>query len=307
MNPLPSACTRCGSAPSIYHRPYSGERLCGPCFNETLLDRVKRTINKHKMFEHDSRIAVGVSGGKDSLTLLRLLHAVEGERPNSELVAVCIDEGVRGYRDEALAIAERSCKGLGVEMRVLSFRDLFGETMDGIAAKDRELGACSYCGVLRRRALNEAAASVGADRLATGHNLDDMAQTVLLNLLRGDVSRIGGFDPGGGHLPGYIRRVKPLCEVPERETTLYAYLNGMEFQSVRCPYAGEAMREDARRFLNQMEAQRPGTKFIVYQTGLKLARKDGGEVVGLCPLCGSPTSGSVCRVCELMGRAGIQF
>jgi uncharacterized protein (TIGR00269 family) len=221
------------------------------------------------------------------------------------MVAVCIDEGIEGYRDEALRIAERSCSELGVEMRVLSFRALFGETMDDIAARDRELGACSYCGVLRRRALNEAAVSVGADRLATGHNLDDMAQTVLLNVLRGDLSRIEGFDPGGGELAGYVKRVKPLCEVPERETTLYAYLSGLEFQSASCPYAGEAMREDARRFLNQMEARRPGTKFIVYQTGLKLASKRYTGVAGVCPVCGAPSQGGLCRVCELTGRGEI--
>lgn len=294
-------CTRC-SAPSVYNRPYSGERLCGRCFSETLLERVKRTINKHRMFEHDSRIAVGVSGGKDSLTLLRLLHMIEEVYPNSELVAICIDEGVKGYRDEALRIAEKNCRELGVEIKLLSFNELFGETMDEIAAKDRELGACSYCGVLRRRALNEAAVSVGADRLATGHNLDDMAQTVLLNLLRGDVSRLEGFNPGGRELAGYVRRVKPLCEVPERETALYAYLNGLEFQSVPCPYAGEAMRGDARRFLNQMEVRRPGTKFIVYQTGLKLASRGMAEVAGICHVCGAPSQGGLCRVCELTGR-----
>jgi len=294
-------CTRCG-APSVYYRPYSGERLCSHCFGETLLERVKRTINKHRMFEHDNRIAVGVSGGKDSLTLLRLLHMIEEMWPNSEMIAVCIDEGVRGYRDEALKIAERSCRQLGVEMKIISFRELFGETMDEIAARDRELGACSYCGVLRRRALNEAAVSVGADRLATGHNLDDMAQTVLLNVLRGDISKLDGFDPRGRELAGYVRRVKPLCEVPERETALYAYLNELEFQSVRCPYAGEAMREDARRFLNQMEVKRPGTKFTVYQMGLKLASKDVAVVAGTCPACGAPSRGGLCRVCELTGR-----
>jgi len=135
--------------------------------------------------------------------------------------------------------------------------------------------------------------------------LDDMAQTVLLNILRGDVYRIEGFYPGGSELAGYVRRVKPLCEVPERETTLYAYLNGLEFQSVPCPYAGEAMRGDARRFLNQMEVRRPGTKFIVYQTGLKLAIRGVAEVTGVCSVCGAPSQGGLCRVCELSGRREI--
>jgi len=292
-------CNRCKVKQSTYYREYSGERLCQDCFKDTVLDRVKRTINKYKMFEWDSRIAIGVSGGKDSLVLLHLLHMIESVRPKAELIAVCIDEGVSGYRDEALRLAEINCRKLDIEMHTLSFSALFGETMDAIAVKERELGACSYCGVLRRRALNEAAKQVDADRLATGHNLDDMAQSVLLNILRGDTNRIDSFNPGGQQLGDYIRRVKPLCEVPERETTYYAFIDDMEFQSLPCPYADEAMRSDARRFLNQMEHKRPGIKFTVYQTGLKIRGTREGQVMNRCEICGAPTPGKICRTCEL--------
>jgi uncharacterized protein (TIGR00269 family) len=302
LNTLNRSCTKCHGAPSVYHRPYSGERLCAACFNESLFERVKKTVGKYDMFEYDSRIAVGVSGGKDSLAMLRLLHRLERGRPYAELVAVCVDEGVKGYRDEALSLAEKNCRELGVEMRTIGFRELFGETMDEIAARERELGTCSYCGVLRRRALDEAAKGVDADRLATGHNLDDMAQSVLLNVLRGDVVRMDAFHPGGQSLGGFVRRVKPLCEVPERETTFYAYVNGLEFQSLPCPYAEEAMRSDVRRFLNRMEVRRPGTKFIVYQTGLKIRGRGDNGVVGRCRVCGSPARGDLCRACELSGR-----
>ena len=302
LNTLNRICTKCRGALSVYHRPYSGERLCAACFNESLFERVKKTVGKYDMFEYDSRIALGVSGGKDSLAMLRLLHRLERDRPYAELVAVCVDEGVKGYRDEALSLAEKNCRELGVEMHTVGFRELFGETMDEIAARERELGTCSYCGVLRRRALDEAAKAVDADRLATGHNLDDMAQSVLLNVLRGDVVRIDAFHPGGQSLEGFVRRVKPLCEVPERETTFYAYVNGLEFQSLPCPYAEEAMRSDVRRFLNRMEVKRPGSKFIVYQTGLKIRGRGEGGVVGRCRVCGSPTRGDLCRACELSGR-----
>jgi uncharacterized protein (TIGR00269 family) len=297
---MSSICTRCKLKPSTYFRPYSGERLCPKCFNDTLIERVKKTINKYKMFEFDSRIAIGVSGGKDSLALLRLLHIIEARQPKAELIAVCIDEGVSGYRDEALRIAKDNCNEINIEMHVLSFKDLFDETMDDIAVKERELGTCSYCGVLRRRALNEAAKQVDADRLATGHNLDDMAQSVLLNVLRGDVKRINSFNPGGQALGEYVRRVKPLCEVPEKETTYYAFINNMEFQSLPCPYADEAMRTDARRFLNQMEHLRPGTKFTMYQTGLRIRKDRTNEVVvNTCKICSAPTTGEICRSCQL--------
>jgi len=255
------------------------------------------------MLEHDSRVAVGVSGGKDSLSLLHILGKLEASRPQAELIAVSIDEGVRGYRDEALRLTKEATSGMGLEWVVLSFQELFGTTMDQIATSDRRLSTCSYCGVLRRRALNEAAKRVGADRLATGHTLDDMAQSALLNLMRGDIGRMGLYNPGGRGLPGFVRRVKPLCEVPERETTLYAYLNGIEFQTLPCPYSEEAMRSDVRRFLNRMETLRPGTEHIVYKTALKLTPEVGQrQVAGTCKTCGEPTSGETCRVCQLLSE-----
>ncbi len=301
MSESPPPCTKCSKKSSVYRRPYSGERLCDDCFKASIRERVERTISRYDMFEHDSRIALGVSGGKDSLGLLRILSDVEEKYPRADLIAVSVDEGVRGYRDEALEIASEACRLLGVEHRILSFEELFGLTMDDVSSEPRELAPCSYCGVLRRRALNEAAKEVNADRLATAHNLDDTAQTALLNVMRGDLNRLALMHPGGSSLPGFVRRVKPYCEVPERESALYAYLEGFRFQELPCPYASEAMRNDARGFLNRMEEKRPGTKFIVYRTAIKLIPEvESGRVVGRCRNCGEPTTGETCRVCQIL-------
>ncbi len=304
----PPTCTRCEKRPSIYYRPYSGERLCSSCFTESIKERVQRTIARFEMFEHDSRIAVGVSGGKDSLNLLHILAEIERDYPRAELIAISIDEGIYDYRDEALEYARRACRILGIEHLVLSFKELFGLTLDEIVDKTAggELKPCTYCGVLRRRALNMAAKIVEADRLATAHTLDDMAQTALLNIMRGDLRLLASSHPSGRSLPGFVRRVKPYCEVPERESALLAYLKGIEFQSFPCPYAEEAMRSDIRRFLNQMEAKRPGTLFIIYRASVELASRLGGgsEPLGVCSLCGEPTSGDICRVCKLLRKIG---
>lgn len=295
-------CTKCHDRPSVYYRPYSGERLCPTCFKASLRERVQGAINRFDMLDHWSRVAVGVSGGKDSLTLLHILKGIEEGTHGSELIAITVDEGIRGYRDEALGIVERACRAMGVEWRLVSFRDLFGSTMDDIAARERSLGACSFCGVLRRRALNEAAKEVDADRLATGHTLDDMAQSALLNLLRGDIGKMASLDPGGYTSPGFVRRIKPLCEVPERETALYAYLSGFELQSAACPYAGEAMRNDARRWLLELEEKRPGTMHTTFHTALKLVPPPEPGEMRVCRLCGEPSAGDVCRVCQLLDR-----
>jgi uncharacterized protein (TIGR00269 family) len=252
------------------------------------------------MLDHWSRIAVAVSGGKDSLTLLHILKEIEDESHDSELIAVTVDEGIKGYRDEALGIVERSCKEMGVEWHLVSFHDLFDTSMDQIASIDRTLGACSFCGVLRRRALNEAAKNINADRLATGHTLDDMAQSALLNLLRGDIGKMANLNPGGYMSQGFVRRVKPLCEIPERETAFYTYLQGFELQSTPCPYAGEAMRGDARTFLNEMEAKRPGTLYTIFNTALRLIPTESiVETMKTCKICGEPSTGDICRVCQL--------
>jgi len=298
-------CSVCGVREAVYFRPYSGERLCGECFCESIVERVRRTISRYEMFEYDSRIAVGVSGGKDSLSLLQILAEIEEGFPKAELIAVTVDEGIRGYRDEAVRLAEEACRELGVEHRLLSFKELFGYTLDEIAERTKggPLTPCSFCGVLRRRALNQAAREVGADRLATAHNLDDMAQTVLLNILRGDHRRLALLDPAGMSISErFVRRVKPYCEVPERESTLYAYLKDIRFQSRPCPYAETAMRNDIRNFLNRIEVKRPGTKFTILrsiQRILPLLKRETG-LLGLCPLCGEPTTGEICRTCQML-------
>lgn len=281
--------------------------MCSGCFVDSIRGRVERTIAQFDMLRFDDRLALGVSGGKDSLNLLHILTEIEEKFPRAELIAITVDEGIKGYRDEALGFVKNACEHLGVESLVLSFKELFGYTLDEIMKKmaEKELTPCSYCGVLRRRALNEGAKRVQADRLATAHNLDDTAQTVLLNLMRGDLRRLSEMHPAGGSLPGFVRRVKPFCEVPERESALLAYLRGLEFQSIPCPYAGEAMRNDVRGFLSGMEAKRPGTLFTIFRAAMEIIpkmSKEFPEQTSLCRVCGEPTPMETCRVCQLLNE-----
>ena len=120
------------------------------------------------MFEMDDRIAVAVSGGKDSVSLLHILSRIEVDFPKTTLKAVTVDEGIKGYRDEAIKTARKNCNQLGIEHLTVSFKELFGYTMDEIVQKTRtkKLTPCAYCGVLRRRALNVAARQVSANKIA---------------------------------------------------------------------------------------------------------------------------------------------
>lgn len=283
--------------------------LCRKCFLGSIEEKARATIVKYRMFKFDDRIAVAVSGGKDSVSLLHVLAKIERRYPKAQLVAITVDEGIKGYRDEALKIAAENCEKLDFEHYVVSFKELFGRTFDQMVKrfKDRDdvkLTPCAFCGVLRRKALNTAARKIGADKLATAHTLDDETQTILLNIFHGDILRLAKEKPVTDEVhPKLVRRIKPFCEIPEKETALYAYAKGIEFQSTPCPYAAEALRNDARMILDRMEEEHSGIKFTIFKSIEKIrpaleetAKKEG---LGECTECGEPTTEKVCRACQL--------
>lgn len=310
-----SMCTLCERREAVFMRPYSGEKLCGRCFCKSIENKVRATISRYEMLQPNDKIMVAVSGGKDSITLLHILSKIEKAFPEATLCAVTVDEGIRGYRDEALKFAVKNCRKLGVEHIVTSFKEVFGYKLDELVSMIREKGEgeltpCSYCGVLRRRALNTAAREAGADKLATAHNLDDETQTMILNILHGDALRIARVKPVLTVVhPKLIQRVKPFCEVPEREIAFYAYLKKIEFQGIPCPYARTALRNDIRTMLNRMEEKHAGTKFTIFKSmeRIRPALEAMAEEAKLqeCKRCGEPTVGELCKPCQMLEKLSV--
>ncbi|MGQ9641440.1 MAG: TIGR00269 family protein [Candidatus Bathycorpusculaceae bacterium] len=304
------ACTACKRNEAFFFRRYSGEKLCKKCLIKSIEEKVIATIAKYQMFKFDDRIAVAVSGGKDSVSLLHVLAKIEREYPKASLVAVTVDEGIKGYRDEALKIARENCSKLGIEHHAVSFKELYGYTLDEIVKrlkkkKGEGLTPCAYCGVMRRKALNIAARKLEADKLATAHTLDDEAQTFLLNLLHGDVMRIAREKPVTNEAyPKLVQKVKPFCEIPEKETALYTYIKKISFQSMPCPYASEALRNDIRIMLNRMEEKHAGIKFTIFRSA-EMLRPAVEEIVKRegfreCVECGEPSAEMVCKSCQML-------
>jgi uncharacterized protein (TIGR00269 family) len=301
-----AACER----PIVYFRICSGEKLCRGCFVRSIENKVRETISRHSMIKHGDKVALALSGGKDSTVLVNIIAKLGARFPGRELLAITVDEGIAGYRDESIRIARKCCSQLGVDHLVVSFKDLYGYTLDEIRSSLRRdgvgLGTCSYCGVLRRRALNSTAKAVKADKLITAHSLDDEVQTIMLNILRGDILRLSRIAPGFGRaIPGLIPRVKPLREVPEEEIALYAFLRKIEMQQTPCPYARESMRNDARMMINTIEKKHPGTRHTILHSFERLSssmKTYATADISYCKECGEPSAADRCKTCEFLSH-----
>ena len=147
-------CSRC-SRSSVIRLRDPERHLCADHFNQDLVAGVKRTITGSAMIADGDRIAVAFSGGKDSTALLLILKDLLPSWRDVTLVAITIDEGIAGYREETVQCAEHRAKEWGIEHHVVSFSSLFRRDLDRIL-EGREERACSICGILRRKALSSA-------------------------------------------------------------------------------------------------------------------------------------------------------
>jgi cytoplasmic tRNA 2-thiolation protein 1 len=302
-------CNKCNKNSSVYFREYSGEKLCKRCFLNSIERKVQRTINKFSMIKFGDHVAVATSGGKDSLVLLSILKSTIDVSRGITISAITIDEGIAGYRDESLKIVSEFCSKLGVPLTVLSYNELFGTHMDE-AMKVRpsaKLTSCSICGTFRRRAIDLAAEQLGANVVATAHNLDDEIQTFMINLLSGDVNRIGWNQASSIYKTGYMKKIKPLSETYEREIVFYALQKGIPFQSEQCPYMNESIREEIRQFLNDLEKAHPGIKYNTYKSIMDISalirnRGDPAIMRRACEKCGRESTEQICSVCRIQEK-----
>jgi len=298
-------CTFCGRK-AVYNRRYAGTLLCDRCLIKSVERRFRRAMAEHKLVSPNEKIAVAVSGGKDSVVALHLL-ADYCKHKNCEVVAVTVDEGIKGYRDRSMPVARENAEQLGLEHIVVSFKGAYGVSLDEIvrAAKKRKSRQhpCTYCGIMRRSLLNRAAREAGADKLATAHNLDDEAQAIMLNYVRGDFSRLHRLGPIYQPREGFVPRIKPFREIPEKEMALYALLRGLEVHLAVCPYAG-GIHTEIRDFLNDFEVKHPNTKFMIVRMFDRMKPQLAGAVqkfeMQSCEVCGEPTSMKICKACELL-------
>lgn len=289
-SPTPSHACKCGRE-AIYLRIQEGAHYCGHCLSKQVERNFEKTISKEKMIKKGDTIAVGVSGGKDSMVLLHLMQKLSKCVP-IKLVAITIDEGIKGYRDKGIENVKEFVKKYNIEHRTFSFAKEFDVSIDDL----KNVKHCTYCGVFRRTLLNKAAREVGATKLAVGHNLDDEAQSILMNVMRGDIKRMK--NPAKDEK--FVQRIKPLKNILEKEIVIYAIVNGIPYFDGECPNSYNNVRRDAQRMINEFESKYPGTKsqIVRFRRGIKIPTVTGK--ISHCIKCGEPASHEICKSCQLL-------
>lgn len=309
-------CDVCGIRRAQVLQAHSGLRLCSECFLENVRSRIWSEVERWGLIEPGDSILLAVSGGKDSYVMLESLAL---RYKASKLTGLSIIEGIPGYNreDDVRALVDFA-REHGVDVIVVSVKEYTGLSVYEIVREARVRGlresACTFCGLSRRHIMDYYARMLGVSKIATAHNLDDEVQTLVVNMLRGDVVGLLKIHPLNPQPEGGIRRVKPLRKIYEWETATYAMFRGFRFQETECMFIEEnpTLRAKVRTALYEIERVNPGAlmRLLEYFDNMLLDVVDEikpGESTGRCSRCGSLTSSSrrLCKLCELLERVGV--
>ncbi|URE16349.1 Cytoplasmic tRNA 2-thiolation protein [Musa troglodytarum] len=296
-------CSTCNQRKAALKRPKTLEQICRECFYSVFEDEIHNVIMDNNLFKPGERVAVAASGGKDS-TVLAYVMSELNRRHNYglNLFLLSVDEGITGYRDDSLETVKRNEIEYGLPLKVVSYKDLYGWTMDEIVKTIGLKNNCTFCGVFRRQALDRGAALMKADKLVTGHNADDIAETVLLNILRGDIARLSRCTFITTGEDGPIPRCKPFKYTYEKEIVMYAYFKKLDYFSTECIYSPNAYRGFAREFIKDLERMRPRAILDIIRSGenFRTATSTKMPEQGTCERCGYISSQKLCKACLLL-------
>ncbi len=272
--------------------------------------KVRDTIRTYSLCSKDSRIAVAVSGGKDSLACLFILHTL-----GYTVEAITINPGIGAYSEKNLLNLQQFCQTYTIPLHVLSYEHLLGYKLPELmhrlnSDKTKTYSSCMVCGILKRYYLNKFAREKNFTHIATGHNLDDEAQGFVMSVFRNDLDRALRQGPitGTTNTDGFVTRIKPLYKISEDEVIRYTTIRRFTIEYGSCPLSEGAYRKEYREMLDDFEKKYPHTKYNIssFQESFKkqvlsIESKPNEDVsINRCQRCGEPTAHEICRVCLLV-------
>ncbi len=288
-------CNRC-RGPAVVEVRRHNAAYCKDCFIHVFREQVKRAIRQHDMFAPGDRILIAVSGGKDSLALWDALLAL-----GYDAAGLYLGLGIGGYSDRSGEVTKAFAAERGAELVVVDLERDYGYDIP-TAGRKGSRSTCAVCGLSKRYVFNRAALEGGFDVIATGHNLDDEAATLLGNTLRWQTEYIARQSPALPGKDGMVKKVKPLFRLSELETAAYAFLRGIDYVVEECPLVAGNTQLRYKDAMNAIEATSPGTKaqfFLGYlERGRPLFVASDDAELSACERCDQPTTGRFCAFCR---------
>ncbi len=293
-------CDKCRRKAVLFQK-YSGLHLCIQHFEADFERKAKHEIRSHHWLVSGDHIAVAHSGDANSSALLCFLKKLTSSRRDIQISAISIDEGITGHRDPGIAVGKTGLPD--TECIRVSFAEKIGMTADEIADRKGTALTCTYCRVIRNYLLNKTAIEHGITRLASGDDLDDMAVSVMKNILEGNPEILIQTDRTG---PGKIPMIRPFITIPKKEVALYAALCAGDYDTSRCTFAGESFEKDVREMLDNFTLRHPATKYALMNLKKALDSTCFPQVdsVHICERCGEPSEG-LCASCRIIDEVTV--
>jgi uncharacterized protein (TIGR00269 family) len=287
-------CDKCRRE-AVLFQEYSGLHLCKQHFKADFERKAKHEIRSHRWLLPGDHIAVAFSGDANSSALLCFLKKLTSSRRDIRISAISIDEGITGYRDQGIA---KGIAGLsGTECIRVSFPERLGFTVDEIAYQKGIALTCTYCYVIRNYLLNKTAIEHGIIKLASGDDIDDVAASVMKNILQGNSEILIHEDRINTRK---IPIIRPFITIPKKEVALYATLHAIGYDKSRCPYKDNLFERDIREMLDEFTTRHPATKYALMNLKKKLTSAcTTADGVPTCQQCGEPSYG-ICMSCRII-------
>ena len=284
-------------------------QLCKTCFAKYFRRKINHTIRKFKLISKGDKVGVAVSGGKDSMTALYVLNDF-CKKSRIPLIVIFVDEGIGDYRNKGRKYIQEFCENNNLKFIETSFAKEYKLKLDKKLSKIKKIGIsnCYACSILKRALLNKIARKQKITKIATGHNLDDEAETIFLNFVKGDTKLLAKLGPIAGVLRDkkFAARIKPLYLCSTKEIVLYAKIRGIKYDKRICPVRSDTLRIKIRKFLANLEKQYPEVKKAIVNSYLNimpmLKEKFKNRKINYCEICGEPTSANKCKKCWVLRK-----
>jgi len=293
-------CMMCGERDGTIELRYARLVLCEECFKKYFIERVRKTVDEYKMFKPGERVAVAVSGGKDSVTLL---HSLKTAYPDLDIHAIHIDLGINEFSKEARKVTEEVAKLVDVPLHIFSLKEERGYTIKDFIGTKYGRRICGTCGIIKRYYMSYLAKKIDADVLATGHLLDDVIEVMITLFVDGKfedlITQKPVLEP---EFPNQVRKVKPLVKIYEWETRLYVDLNNLPRLTRSCPLRIGARSIRRKEIIMRFEEQEPAFMRRLYRVFTKklipiLEKSVEKPRLQPCKICGGPSLTGICSKC----------